>query len=164
MTEDRMALVELLQKSGDPDFPRAVTEAVLQILMEADVEGLIGAGRHDRAVERLNYRTGYLATVPSNPARDAEPAHPKAMPGLLFSALLGPRKTAEKALITVIQEARIGGVPTRRVAELVQAIGLSGISKSQVSNRARTSTSGSMPCSIAPIDANGRISGSTRPT
>jgi hypothetical protein len=53
-----MALVELRQKSGDGDFLRAVAEAVLQILMEADVEGLIGAGRHERSVERLNYRNG----------------------------------------------------------------------------------------------------------
>lgn len=59
MTDDRMALVELLQKSGDGDFLRAVAEAVLQILMEADVEGLIGAGRHERSGERLNYRNGY---------------------------------------------------------------------------------------------------------
>jgi putative transposase len=59
MTEERMALVELLQKSGDGDFLRAVAEAVLQILMEADVEGLIGAGRHERTGDRLNYRNGY---------------------------------------------------------------------------------------------------------
>ena len=59
MTDDRMALVELLQKSGDGDFLRSVAEAVLQILMEADVEGLIGAGRHERTGERLNYRNGY---------------------------------------------------------------------------------------------------------
>ena len=54
-----MALVELLQKSGESDFLRAVAEAVLQILMEADVEGLIGAGRHERTGDRLNYRNGY---------------------------------------------------------------------------------------------------------
>jgi putative transposase len=59
MTDDRMALVDLLQKSGDGDFLRAVAEAVLQILMEADVEGLIGAGRHERSADRLNYRNGY---------------------------------------------------------------------------------------------------------
>src|SRR5438046_5479438 len=59
MTDDRMALVELLQKSGDSDFLRAVAEAVLQMLMEADVEGLIGASRHERSAERLNYRNGY---------------------------------------------------------------------------------------------------------
>jgi transposase-like protein len=51
MTEERMALAELPQKSGDGDFLRSVAEAVLQILMEADVEGLIGAGRHDRKSE-----------------------------------------------------------------------------------------------------------------
>ena len=51
MTDERMALVEWLQKSGDGDFLRAVAEAVLQILMEADVEGLIGAGRHERSAE-----------------------------------------------------------------------------------------------------------------
>ena len=59
MTDDRMALVELLQKSEDGDFLRSVAEAVLQLLMEADVEGLIGAARHERSTERLNYRNGY---------------------------------------------------------------------------------------------------------
>jgi hypothetical protein len=56
MTDERMALAELLQKSGDGNFLRSVAEAVLQILMEADVEGLIGAGRHERTGDRLNYR------------------------------------------------------------------------------------------------------------
>src|SRR4051794_23950681 len=59
MTDERMALAELLQKSGDGDFLRSVAEAVLQILMETDVEGLIGAGRHERSAERLNYPNGY---------------------------------------------------------------------------------------------------------
>ena len=59
MTDERMTLAELLQKSGDGDFLRTVAEAVLQILMEADVEGLIGAGRHERTGDRLNYRNGY---------------------------------------------------------------------------------------------------------
>ena len=69
MTDARMALIELLQKSEDGDFLRSVAEAVLQLLMEADVGGLIGAGRHERsptvqargpkAHERLNYRNGY---------------------------------------------------------------------------------------------------------
>ena len=63
MTDDRMALVDLLQKSGDGDFLRAVAEAVLQILTEADVEGLIGAGRHERSADRLNYRNGYRSVV-----------------------------------------------------------------------------------------------------
>ncbi len=57
MTEDRLPLAELLQKAGEGDFLRAVAEAVpLELLMETDVEGLIGAGRHERSPERLNYR------------------------------------------------------------------------------------------------------------
>ena len=59
MTEERMALVELVQKAGEGDFLRAVAEAVLQILMEADVKGLVGAARHERSPDRLNYRNGY---------------------------------------------------------------------------------------------------------
>jgi putative transposase len=59
MTEDRLPLAELLQKAGEGDFLRAVAEAVVQLLMEADVEGLVGAGRHERSPERLNYRNGY---------------------------------------------------------------------------------------------------------
>ena len=63
MTDERMALLELLQKSGDGDFLRAVAEAVLQILMEADVEGLIGAGRHERSADRLNTATDIASAV-----------------------------------------------------------------------------------------------------
>jgi putative transposase len=59
MTDDGMALIELLQKSEDGDFLRSVAEAVLQLLMEDDVEGLIGAARHERSTDRLNYRNGY---------------------------------------------------------------------------------------------------------
>ena len=65
MTEDRLPLNELLQKAGDGDFLRAVAESVLQLLMEADVEGLIGAGRHERAADRLNWRRYHV--VPSGP-------------------------------------------------------------------------------------------------
>ena len=59
MTEDRLPLAELLQKAGDGDFLRAVAEAVLQLLMESDVEGLIGAGRYERSPERQTYRNGF---------------------------------------------------------------------------------------------------------
>jgi len=128
-----MALVELLQKSGDGDFLRAVAEAVLQILMEADVEGLIGAGRHERTVERLNYRNGYRDRSLDTRLGSLSLRIPKLRQGSYFPPFLEPRKTAEKALVTVIQEAWIGGVSTRRVDGLVQAMGLSGISKSQVS-------------------------------
>jgi transposase-like protein len=133
MTEDRMALVELLQKSGESDFLRAVAEAVLQILMEADVEGVIGAGRHERSADRLNYRNGYRDRSLETRLGTLSLRIPKLRQGSYFPPFLEPRKTAEKALVAVIQEAWIGGVSTRRVDELVQAMGLSGISKSQVS-------------------------------
>src|SRR6185437_2724871 len=132
MTDDRMALVDLLQKS-DGDFLRSVAEAVLQILMEADVEGLIGAGRHERTGDRLNYRNGYRERSLDTRLGSLQLRIPKLRQGSYFPPFLEPRKTAEKALVTVIQEAWIGGVSTRRVDELVQAMGLGGISKSQVS-------------------------------
>src|SRR5213592_3476041 len=133
MTDDRMALIELLQKSEDGDFLRSVAEAVLQILMEADVEGLIGAARHERSAERLNYRNGYRDRTFDTRLGPLSLRIPKLRQGSYFPPFLEPRKTAEKALVSVIQEAWIGGVSTRRVDDLVQAMGLSGISKSQVS-------------------------------
>src|SRR6201982_3304455 len=132
MTDDR-GLVDLLQKSGDGDFLRAVAEAVVQILMEADVEGLIGAGRHERSADRLNYRNGYRERSLDTRLGSLQLRIPKLRQGSYFPPFLEPLKPAEKALFTVIQEAWIGGVSTRRVDELVQALGLSGISKSQVS-------------------------------
>jgi putative transposase len=113
MTEDRMALVELLQKSGESDFLRAVAEAVLQILMEADVEGLIGAGRHERSAVRLNYRNGYRDRSLETRLGTLSLRIPKRRQGSYFPPFLEPRKTAEKALVTVIQEAWIGGVSRR---------------------------------------------------
>src|SRR6516165_3926225 len=81
-----------------------------------------------------------------------------------FPPFLEPRKTAEKALVTVIQEAWIGGVSTRRVDELMQAMGLSGISKSQVSKLCKDIDERVNAFLERPIDASGRICGSTRPT
>jgi len=133
MTADRMPLTELLQKAGDGDFLRAVAESVLQMLMEADVEGAIGAGRHERSSERLNWRNGYRERTLDTRLGSLNLKIPKLRQGTYFPPFLEARKTTEKALVAVIQEAWIGGVSTRRVDELVQAMGLSGISKSQVS-------------------------------
>jgi putative transposase len=133
MTEDRLPLADLLAKAGDGDFLRGVAEAVLQMLMEADVEGLIGAGRHERTGERLNYRNGFRDRTLDTRLGSLQLRIPKLRQGSYFPPFLEPRKTSEKALVAVIQEAWIGGVSTRRVDELVQAMGLSGISKSTVS-------------------------------
>src|ERR671928_1811077 len=117
MTEERLPLAELLAQSGDADFLRAVAEAVLQMLMEADVEGLIGAGRHERTVERLNYRNGYRDRTFDTRLGPLSLRIPKLRQGSYFPPFLEPRKIAEKALVAVIQEAWIGGVSTRRVDE-----------------------------------------------
>ena len=143
MTEDRLPLAELLQKA-EGDFLRNAAEAVLQLLMEADVEGLIGAGRHERSPERLNHRNGFRDRTLDTRLGQLQlvgsgAPNPQAPAGLLLPAdplrgpVLEPRKMSEKALVAVIQEAWIAGVSTRRVDELVQAMGLSGISKSTVS-------------------------------
>ena len=112
MTEERMALTELLQKSGDSDFLRSVAEAVLQILMEADVEGLIGAGRHERSAERLNYRNGYRERSLDTRLGSLQLRIPKLRQGSYFPPFLEPRKTAEKPAL-VLRDMRGDGTLTR---------------------------------------------------
>jgi putative transposase len=102
MTDDRLPLAELLQKAGDGDFLRAVAEAVLQLLMESDVEGLIGAGRHERSPERLNYRNGYRERTLDTRLGSLQLRVPKLRQGSYFPPFLEPRKTSEKALVAVI--------------------------------------------------------------
>jgi len=144
-----MDLSELLAKQDGGDFLRAVAEAVLQLLMEADVEGLIGAGKHERAEGRTTWRNGYRERALNTRLGTLNLKVPKLRQGSYFPGFLEPRKTSEKALVAVIQGERanatgsrepangIGGVSTRRVDELVQAMGLSGISKSTVSKLCR---------------------------
>src|SRR6202049_4779681 len=133
MTEDRLPLAELLAKAGDGDFLRSVAEAVVQLLMETDVEGVIGAGRHERTGDRQPYRNGYRDRTLDTRLGSLQFRIPKLRQGSYFPPFLEPRKTSEKALVAVIQEAWVSGVSTRRVDDLVQAMGLAGISKSQVS-------------------------------
>ena len=133
MTDDRLPLAELVAKAGDDDFLRVVAESVLQIIMEADVDGLIGAGRHERSGDRTTWRNGYRERALDTRLGTLNLKIPKLRTGAYFPGFLEPRKTVEKALVAVIQEAWIAGVSTRRVDELVQAMGMSGISKSQVS-------------------------------
>src|SRR5512142_3184662 len=156
MTDDRLPLAELLQKAGASDFLRAVAETVLQLLMEADVEGLIGAGRYERSTERLNYRNGYRDRTLDTRLGSLQLRVPKLRQGSYFPPFLEPRRTAEKALVAVIQEAWIGGVSTRRVDDLVQAMGLTGISKSQVSKLCTDIDERVADCRARPIVAEGR--------
>ena len=133
MTEERLPLADLLAKAGDGDFLRSVAESVVQLLMETDVEGMIGAGRHERTGDRQTYRNGYRDRTLDTRLGSLQLRIPKLRQGSYFPPFLEPRKTSEKALVAVIQEAWIGGVSTRRVDDLVQAMGLAGISKSTVS-------------------------------
>ena len=133
MTKTNMDLSELLAKHDQGDFLRGIVEAVLQLIMESDVDGLIGAGRHERSGERTTWRNGYRERALDTRLGTLNLRVPKLRQGSYFPGFLAARKTSEQALVAVIQEAWIGGVSTRRVDDLVQAMGLSGISKSTVS-------------------------------
>jgi putative transposase len=105
MTEERFALAELLEKAGDGDFLRAVAEAVLQLLMENDVEGLIGAGRYERSGERSTWRNGYRDRTLDTRLGSLQLRIPKLRQGSYFPPFLEARKNSEKALVAVIREA-----------------------------------------------------------
>lgn len=101
MTEGGLPLAELLRKAGEGDFLRSVAEAVLQLLMEADAEGLIGAGRHERSTERLNYRNGYRERTFDTRLGSLQLRIPKLRQGSYSPAFLEPRKVSERALVVV---------------------------------------------------------------
>ncbi len=103
MTEDSLPLAELLAKAGDGDFLRVMAEAVVQLLMETDVEGLIGAARHERTAERNTYRNGYRDRALDTRLGTLQLRIPKLRQGSYFPPFLEPRKTSEKALVAVIQ-------------------------------------------------------------
>ena len=92
MTTERLALAELLEKAGDGDFLRAVAEAVLQLLMETDVESLIGVARHERSPDRLNYRNGYRDRTLDTRLGTLALRVPKLRQGTYFPPFLEPRK------------------------------------------------------------------------
>src|SRR5215469_10972366 len=133
MTTDMMSLRALLEKSSDVDLLREMIGFAAQRLMELEVGGLTGAGHGERSVDRINHRNGYRDRDWETRAGTVELRIPKLRKGSYFPAFLEPRRVAEKALAAVIQEAYVQGVSTRSVDELVKAMGMTGISKSQVS-------------------------------
>jgi putative transposase len=131
-----MALLDLLRKAvaePDVDFLREAMATMSQALMEAEVEAHLGAGRHERSEERIGQRNGYRERTWDTRVGSIELRVPRVRDSSYFPALLEPRTRAERALTAVIQEAYVQGVSTRRVDALVQALGMTGISKSQVS-------------------------------
>jgi putative transposase len=133
MTAETMNLRTLLEKTSDPDFLREMISFTAQRLMALEVEALTGAEPGARTADRLNHRNGYRDRDWETRAGTVELRIPKLRKGSYFPAFLEPRRTSEKALTAVIQEAYVQGVSTRSVDDLVQAMGMSGISKSQVS-------------------------------
>ena len=133
MTDDRMALKALLEKASDNELLAEMIGFVANRLMALDIDGLCGAGSHQRSDDRSNYRNGYRDRAWQTRAGAVDLRIPKLRKGSYFPEFLEPRRTAEKALTAVIQEAYIQGLSTRSVDDLVKAMGMTGISKSQVS-------------------------------
>src|ERR1044071_3891990 len=133
MTTATMALAELAEKGADVDVLRQMVQFMAQRLMEIDVEGRCGAGYDEKSEERVTSRNGYRERTWETRAGSVELKIPKLRSGSYFPEFLEPRRTAEKALTAVIQEAYIKGISTRSVDDLVKALGMSGVSKSQVS-------------------------------
>ena len=134
--EYRMALLELLRKAemdGDSDFLREGVRVMGQALMELEVSQHVGAERHERTAERTGQRNGYRDRPWDTRVGTVELKVPRVRDGSFYPVMLDPRKRAERALVAVVQEAYVQGVSTRRVDDLVQALGMNGISKSQVS-------------------------------
>ena len=132
-TKANMALTELVEKGSDADLLREMIQYVAQRMMDMDVENLCAAAYAERSPERLNSRNGYRERLWETRAGSVDLKIPKLRKGSYFPGFLEPRRTAEKALAAVIQEAYVHGVSTRSVDELVKAMGMTGISKSQVS-------------------------------
>ena len=133
MTNEMMSLRTLLEKSADADLLREMVGSAAQRLMELEVGSLTGAAHGERSPDRINHRNGYRDRDWETRAGTVERRIPKLRKGSYFPAFLEPRRMAEKALAAVIQEAYVQGVSTRSVDELVKAMGMTGISKSQVS-------------------------------
>ena len=172
MTNDMMNLQALLEKTPDANYLREMIGFAAQRLMDLEIESRTGAAAGERSPDRMNQRNGYRDRDWETRAGTVELRIPKLRKGSYFPGFLEPRKMAEKAIAAVVQEAYVQGVSTRSVDDLVKAMGMTGISKSQVSPRqnkcfalacARRSTTRSSPSLAVPLKAIGPICGSMRP-
>ncbi|MFK7957812.1 MAG: IS256 family transposase [Lysobacterales bacterium] len=132
-TNDSMAFEALIEKTQDTDFVRELLSFAAHRLMEWEAQQQCGAGFHEKSSERITQRNGYRDRTWMTRTGDVDLRIPKLRQGTYLPSFIDPRKTSEKALVAVTQEAYIKGVSTRSVDDLVQALGGSGISKSQVS-------------------------------
>ena len=136
MTDPTMVLMELMRKHNlemDGDFLREAVQLLMQRLIELEASEQIGAGPYERTASRQTYRNGYRPRSWETRVGEVPLRISKLRQGTYFPSLLEPRKRSEEALLAVIQQAYVLGVSTRKVDELVQALGLSGVDKSKVS-------------------------------
>ena len=130
-------LLETLRKAtaeGDVDFLREGVRVLAQAIMEAEVSELTGAAQgRARPGAPADHRNGYRERRWDTRVGTIELAIPRVRDGSYFPSLLEPRRRAERALLAVVQEAYVSGVSTRRVDDLVRALGIAGISRSEVS-------------------------------
>jgi putative transposase len=131
---DPYELLDALRAGGDVDKIRRSVEIVLQALIEAEATEAIGAAPYERSDSRMAQRNGHRSRVLSTKAGDVELAIPKLRRGSFFPSILERRRRIDRALFAVVMEAYVHGVSTRKVDDLVQALGAaSGMSKSEVS-------------------------------
>lgn len=129
-----LALLGVLQQAEGGDVMRQLLGSALQDLIEAEAAAHIGAAKHERTPERTAQRNGTRQKLVSTTAGDITVKIPKTRTGSFFPSLLQPRRRVDRALHAVICEAYVHGVSTRKVDDLVTALGVeSGISKSEVS-------------------------------
>ncbi len=133
---DKFTLLELIRKAGmegDIDFLREGLKVLTEAVMDVEVSQQIGAERFERTDNRKNYRNGYRTREWDTRVGTIDLQIPKLRKGSYFPSLLEPRRRAERALLSVVQEAYVHGVSTRKVDELVESLGINGVSKSEVS-------------------------------
>ena len=136
----RMTAAQLANKLLADDHPDVVRESVAWMvaeLMDAEVAAQVGAEHGERSSDRVTHRNGYRPRAWDTRVGEIELAIPRLRTGSYFPGFLEPRRRAEQALVAVVQEAYVNGVSTRRVDRLVEQLGVTGMSKDQVSRLCR---------------------------